>query len=41
MCEQDSAVVDVLLREPRDRMGGPRSETDDAAAAIGISVVGQ
>ena len=43
--EQDSAAVDVLLREARDRLGGPRGQADDAAVAIAaaaaISVVGQ
>ena len=40
--EQDSAAVDVLLREARDRLGGPRGQADDAAvAAAAISVVGQ
>ena len=42
MREQDPAAVDVLLREARDRLGGPRSQADDTAvAAAAISVVGQ
>ena len=40
--EQDPAAVDVLLREARDRLCGPRGQADDAAvAAAAISVVGQ
>ena len=38
--EHHSAAVDVLLREPRDGLRGPRPQTDEAAAAA-VSVVGQ
>ena len=48
--KQDPAGVDVLLREARDRLCGPRGQADDAAVAAiaiaaiaiaAISVVGQ